>query len=122
MFRFNPDRDVLYTLGDVIDRGPKPLDCLRFIIQTKNVHLLRGNHEDDLRALAVFLRDVLPDGGANAIQEKPRFLLKISSFDASFRLIRGVQLPPRPAEGGAVGCNKNRASDTVGSAWLFDGK
>ena len=37
---------MLYILGDVIDRGDKPLDCLRFIMKTKNVHLLRGNHED----------------------------------------------------------------------------
>ena len=44
--QFDPDQDVLYILGDVIDRGPKPLDCLRFIMKTKNVHLLRGNHED----------------------------------------------------------------------------
>jgi len=44
--QFNPDRDVLYILGDVVDRGPKPLNCLRFIMQTKSVHLLRGNHED----------------------------------------------------------------------------
>jgi len=44
--QFNPDQDVLYILGDVIDRGPRPLDCLRFIMRTKSVHLLRGNHED----------------------------------------------------------------------------
>ena len=44
--QFDQNQDVLYILGDVIDRGPNPLACLRFIMKTKNVHLLRGNHED----------------------------------------------------------------------------
>ena len=35
-----------HILGDVIDRGPKPLNCLRFIMRIESVHLLRGNHED----------------------------------------------------------------------------
>ena len=42
---FDPEKDTLYVLGDVIDRGDKSLECLRFVMRTKSVHLLIGNHE-----------------------------------------------------------------------------
>ena len=43
--QFNPNQDTLYILGDVIDRGWESLECLRFIMKSKSIHLLRGNHE-----------------------------------------------------------------------------
>jgi serine/threonine protein phosphatase 1 len=42
---FNPLNDTLYILGDAIDRGEKSIECLDFIMKTKNVHFLIGNHE-----------------------------------------------------------------------------
>jgi serine/threonine protein phosphatase 1 len=43
--KFNPKKDVLYVLGDVVDRGDSPMECLKYVMNTKNVHLLIGNHE-----------------------------------------------------------------------------
>lgn len=43
--RFCPE-DELYILGDVIDRGPEPIDLLLDILMNPSVHLLAGNHED----------------------------------------------------------------------------
>lgn len=37
--------DTLYILGDVIDRGPKPIKMLQHIFRTENMILLMGNHE-----------------------------------------------------------------------------
>ena len=37
--------DTLYVLGDVIDRGPESIKCLRYIMGASNIHLLMGNHE-----------------------------------------------------------------------------
>lgn len=37
--------DTLYILGDVLDRGDKPLDIIEYIIGHNNIELLRGNHE-----------------------------------------------------------------------------
>ena len=37
--------DELYILGDVIDRGPKPIDLLLHVLDEPNMHLLIGNHE-----------------------------------------------------------------------------
>lgn len=39
------DEDVLYVLGDAIDRGPQGVDVVRDIMSRSNVVFLRGNHE-----------------------------------------------------------------------------
>ena len=39
------DDDILYILGDVVDRGPEPIKILQYIMKRKNIILLRGNHE-----------------------------------------------------------------------------
>jgi serine/threonine protein phosphatase 1 len=38
--------DELYIIGDVIDRGPKPIACLEFVMKQSNARMLLGNHED----------------------------------------------------------------------------
>ena len=40
------DKDTLYVLGDVIDRGPDGVEVLRRIKETPNMHMILGNHED----------------------------------------------------------------------------
>ena len=51
------DDDVLYVLGDVIDRGPEPVKILIDMSLRHNVYPIFGNHElmalDVLKALAV---------------------------------------------------------------------
>lgn len=39
------DKDTLYVLGDVIDRGPNGVDILLDIMNRKNIHMILGNHE-----------------------------------------------------------------------------
>ena len=41
-FNFN---DELYILGDVIDRGSKSIECIKWIMSQDNVLTLLGNHE-----------------------------------------------------------------------------
>jgi serine/threonine protein phosphatase 1 len=43
--QFNPLGDTIYILGDVIDRGAKPIESLIFIMETKKIHFIIGNHE-----------------------------------------------------------------------------
>lgn len=41
--------DVVYVLGDIINRGPRSRDCLQFLLekeQEKDWHMIRGNHEE----------------------------------------------------------------------------
>lgn len=39
------DSDVLYIIGDVIDRGPDGIKLYQFLMQHENIHVLKGNHE-----------------------------------------------------------------------------
>ena len=39
------DNDDLHILGDIIDRGNKSIEMVDYVISHKNIHLLRGNHE-----------------------------------------------------------------------------
>lgn len=39
------DKDILYILGDIFDRGPEPMKILDYIIKRENIILLKGNHE-----------------------------------------------------------------------------
>lgn len=45
LIQFNPKFDILYVLGDAIDRGKRPIDCLRYIMRTKRVYYILGNHD-----------------------------------------------------------------------------
>ena len=48
---YDPKQDRLWFAGDIINRGPKSLECLRFIKNTPNCFMILGNH--DLHAIAV---------------------------------------------------------------------
>lgn len=39
------DDDMLYVIGDVVDRGPDGIGLIRKIMSTPNMELLLGNHE-----------------------------------------------------------------------------
>lgn len=45
LINFN-DEDELFILGDVIDRGDKPLEIIDYIMNHSNINLLEGNHEE----------------------------------------------------------------------------
>lgn len=55
------DRDTLYVLGDVVDRGEKPIDILQDMMVRPNVYPIVGNHElmalDVLKTLSVEITD-----------------------------------------------------------------
>ncbi len=58
------DEDVLYVLGDVIDRGPQPVELLRDMSLRHNVYPILGNHE--AMALAVLPRLLVDITAENA--------------------------------------------------------
>lgn len=49
---FREGIDHVYLLGDIINRGPRSLDCLRWASQTPNVNSVLGNHDFHLLAVA----------------------------------------------------------------------
>jgi len=54
---FNPEKDVLWSVGDVVNRGPKCLKTLRFLYKMrKSLVLVLGNHDLHLLAVAAGVR------------------------------------------------------------------
>jgi bis(5'-nucleosyl)-tetraphosphatase (symmetrical) len=55
--RFNADRDRLWSVGDIVNRGPKCLKTLRFLYDMRdNLDLVLGNHDLHLLAVAAGVR------------------------------------------------------------------
>ena len=48
------ERDTLYLLGDLVDRGPDPMEVVKDVMRRKNVVTIMGNH--DYRALRILER------------------------------------------------------------------
>ena len=75
---FNEDRDRLHFLGDVVNRGNKSLETLRFIYSLKdNANMVLGNH--DFHLLVCALTSQKPN-------KKDTFLDVLNSRDKSFLL------------------------------------
>jgi serine/threonine protein phosphatase 1 len=62
--RFDPSRDRLFSVGDLVDRGPEPLMALDWLRQPW-FHAVRGNHEDyAIRYRCVDTENWVMNGGA----------------------------------------------------------
>ncbi len=48
--KFNPNKDTLWCLGDIINRGPKSLATLEYLYNLPNCHVTLGNHDFHLLA------------------------------------------------------------------------
>jgi serine/threonine protein phosphatase 1 len=43
--QFNPEKDQLICLGDVVDGYPQSWECIKFLSQVPNLILIMGNHD-----------------------------------------------------------------------------
>lgn len=74
--RFDHKKDLLLTTGDIIGRGPKPIETLQFFIQNKDhIVTVLGNHELSLLRNYSIWRN-LPN-----ISEKEKFLNQLKSTE-----------------------------------------
>ena len=46
--QFDRDRDVLISVGDIVDRGPKVKETVEFLFGLPHFHMVLGNHEEKL--------------------------------------------------------------------------
>lgn len=88
LINFSPE-DTLYVLGDVIDRHPGGVEILKIIMDTPNIIMLLGNHEqmclDTLGPNSVYGSRRLwqENGGSNTYRE----LLYVCSREEKNRII-----------------------------------
>ena len=55
---FQTDKDELWICGDLINRGPKSLECINFLYSIReNCHITLGNHDLHFIAVAKKIRD-----------------------------------------------------------------
>jgi bis(5'-nucleosyl)-tetraphosphatase (symmetrical) len=55
--KFDPDKDVLWSVGDIVNRGPKSLKTLRFLYKMRDsLVVVLGNHDLHLLAVAAGAR------------------------------------------------------------------
>lgn len=65
------DEDVLYVLGDVVDRGPNPIKTLKYLMTLPNCTCLAGNHElMALMSLRLLMREITDDFLESLSQEE----------------------------------------------------
>jgi bis(5'-nucleosyl)-tetraphosphatase (symmetrical) len=58
---FKEDRDLLWSVGDLVNRGPACLDTLRFLYERRdNLRVVLGNHDLHLLAARVGARELSP--------------------------------------------------------------
>lgn len=69
---FNPEKDILWFTGDLVNRGPKSLETLRFVKQLgRNQHIVLGNHDLHLLALAHGVKKTQSDDTLSALLQAP---------------------------------------------------
>jgi len=69
---FDPARDVLWSVGDLVNRGPKCLKTLRFFYELRDsAVVVLGNHDLHLLAVAAGVRQPSRSDTLDAILEAP---------------------------------------------------
>ncbi|MFC0323752.1 bis(5'-nucleosyl)-tetraphosphatase (symmetrical) ApaH [Gallibacterium melopsittaci] len=71
---FNPNQDKLYLVGDLVARGDKSLECLRFVKSLGSAaQTVLGNHDLHLLATAYGIKKVKAKDHVDAIFSAPDF-------------------------------------------------
>ena len=68
---FDPLHDRLWFTGDLVNRGPKSLEVLRFIKKLKSSHVVLGNHDLYLLSVVYTGMDLNPKNNLQAILNAP---------------------------------------------------
>ncbi|MEZ5503607.1 MAG: symmetrical bis(5'-nucleosyl)-tetraphosphatase [Halioglobus sp.] len=70
--KFHADRDVLWSVGDIVNRGPKSLKSLRFLYRMRHqLVVVLGNHDLHLLAVAAGVRQASRSDTLDGILRAP---------------------------------------------------
>ena len=69
---FNPETDVLWSVGDIVNRGPQSLETLRLFSRMRHsLVMVLGNHDLHLLAVAAGVREAGPTDTLEEILNAP---------------------------------------------------
>ena len=78
---FNPVQDKLYLVGDLVARGDKSLECLRFVKSLgSTAQTVLGNHDLHLIATALGIKKVKPRDRVDAILMRPILMNSLTGY------------------------------------------
>ena len=82
LIKFN-DNDTLYILGDIVDRGENPIELVQHVMNSKNIKMCLGNHEDMM--LQAYHEDITEEKINYIIEYINRFYMGMNNknFDIS---------------------------------------
>src|SRR3954465_6137905 len=70
--QFDPATDQLWSVGDLVNRGPQSLECLRFLLSLgTRARVVLGNHDLHLLAVANGIRPTKRGDTLQAILDAP---------------------------------------------------
>lgn len=69
--KFDPVNDTLWFTGDLVNRGPKSLEVLRFLKKIKNCQVVLGNHDLHLLSVVYAGASLEPKDTLDAILNAP---------------------------------------------------
>lgn len=76
---FNPDTMTVVFVGDLVAKGPKSLEVIRFLMKQKSMLSVRGNHEDN-----VLLAHYAPTTTKYAKRKAYEFVKEMSRVEIKF--------------------------------------
>lgn len=92
------EEDMLYVLGDVLDRGPHPIKVVLDLMKRPNVELIAGNHEAmALSCLQFLMQEITEESIGNLDEEMVERLLSwqgngaVTTTDEFHKLSRSEQ-------------------------------
>lgn len=69
---YNPSHDQLWLVGDLVNRGPRSLEMLRWCLQNqKNIHVVLGNHDIHLLCRAAHVSPEKPLDTLDEVLQAP---------------------------------------------------
>lgn len=92
------EEDMLYVLGDVLDRGPKPIQTVLDLMRRSNVVCLAGNHEYmAMQCLRFLLKEVTRENleRLDAVGIRSYLEWQANGADTTLREIHGLDLRMR---------------------------
>lgn len=106
------DSDELFIIGDIIDRGERPVDILEYVMDKPNITVLLGNHEVMARDLLSRLTTEITEENITSFDDD--FLIELALYKRNGGVPTMKQLRTLPTE------KRQRILDFIDSLYAYE--